>query len=109
MRPPQGPQWTRLRTTTATSKAPLREESSDGDEDGIAPGSQAQASQEPSQRSQPRARARARAPLRVFDLEDGEPHAFPIHTIIESSSRRPRWLPARVQRGRVPRARNPAG
>ena len=57
--------------------------SSDGDDDDDnAPGSQTQDSQEPSQRSQPRARARTRAPLRVFDLEDGEPHAFPIHTII---------------------------
>ena len=67
---------------TANDDSDVESSSSDNDDVDAAPGSQAQDSQEPSQRSQPRARARARAPLRVFDLEDGEPHAFPIHTII---------------------------
>ena len=61
------------------------ESSSSDDDDIVAPVAgtshpPSQDSQGPSQRKQPR--ARKRAPLRVIDLEDGEPHSFPIHTII---------------------------
>jgi hypothetical protein len=74
---------------TAYDDSDAESSSSDDDDDVVAPGAgtshpPSQESQGPSQRKQPR--ARERAPLRVIDLEDGEPHGFPIHTIIVGHS-----------------------
>jgi hypothetical protein len=81
---------------TAHDNSDVESSSSDDDQ----PDDTAPAPQPPPKK----ARSKRPEPLRVIPMEEGEVR-YPIRP---HHHRRPRWLPARVQQGRAPRARNPA-